>query len=245
MTGIYHVTSPVADVHGVADLNATRGKFETQLVFGEAFEVVAEENGWCKGMCEHDSYAGWVERKHLSPTPQNLTHVVTALTSHMYKDATIKAPLVRTIGFGSLIGVTKSDNGFAQLSDGSWIYEKHIAALPAFDTDIVSNALKFLEVPYYWGGRSSFGIDCSGLVQVVLARAGIPAPRDSGDQEQALGTAVDEAQIGDLVFFPNHVGIMADDTHIVHANAFNMKVTVEPLEEVAARGKGITSIKRL
>ncbi len=246
MTGtLHHVTSPVADVHGVADLSATRGKFETQLVFGEGFTVISEENGWCKGICEHDSYAGWVESKHLSPAPHLATHMVTAVSSHTYGDTTIKSPHVSTLGFGSLVGVTATDNGFARLGDGSWIYAKHIAPLPALDPDYVSAALKFLEVPYYWGGRSGFGVDCSGLVQVVLTRAGIPTPRDSGDQEQFLGHAVDTAETGDLVFFPGHVGIMADDTHIVHANAFHMKVTVEALEDVAARSKGITSIRRL
>ncbi|MFH1158880.1 MAG: C40 family peptidase [Pseudomonadota bacterium] len=242
----YQVISPVADVHGVPDTGALRGKFETQLVLGEVFTVHEEKNGWCKGVCAHDGYPGHIESRHLTKIVTPSTHIVTAARSHAYREATIKSPLTATLSFGSRIAVTSTAHqDYAQMSDGAWIYRKNITPIDALDKDPVATARKFLETPYYWGGRSGFGIDCSGLVQVVLARAGISALRDTEMQENVLGSAADTPRAGDIVYFQGHVGIMADDRDLIHANAFHMKVTVEPLNTVIARGKEITSIRRL
>lgn len=99
-------------------------------------------------------------------------------------------------------------------------------------------ALSYLDVPYLWGGRSRHGIDCSGLVQVALAQAKVRAPRDADQQLLALGRLVDATTPparGDLIFFPGHVGIMVDDTDMVHATGFHGRVVVEPLDIVSAR----------
>lgn len=112
------------------------------------------------------------------------------------------------------------------------------AAPAVHDADWVAAAEAFLHVPYVWGGRSRSGIDCSGLLQVALAHAGIAAPRDADQQMAALGTPlVDDAplQRGDLIFFPGHVGIMSDAARLLHATGHHGRVEVEPLADVVAR----------
>src|ERR1700758_2540379 len=99
----YQITSPVADVYGVPDTNAKRGKFETQLVQGEIFIVSEEKDGWCKGVCAHDHYPGYVENTHLTKHTVSPTHIVTAARSHTYGDPSIKSAFINTLGFGSLI----------------------------------------------------------------------------------------------------------------------------------------------
>src|SRR5262249_56882104 len=90
-------------------------------------------------------------------------------------------------------------------------------------------------------GKTSLGIDCSGVVQVALTACGIACPRDSEMQQRALGTAVSVGESfsnlrrGDLVFWPGHVAIMCDVTRIIHANAHHMAVTVEPVSQAIAR----------
>jgi cell wall-associated NlpC family hydrolase len=241
----HQVTSPVADVYGVPDASAFRGKFESQLVLGEIFNVIEEKDGWCKGACAHDDYPGWVEKRHLTKDVKTPTHVITAVRTHAYRDETMKSPVLDTLSFGSLIFVSAEHQEYAQINNGAWVYLKHIAPLHAFEKDHVATALKFLEVPYYWGGRSGFGTDCSGLVQMSLARAGVNVLRDTEMQEGKFGKRVDTPKSGDIVFFPGHVGIMVDDRNIIHANAFHMKTIIEPLKLVAERSNGITAIQRL
>ena len=242
----HQIISPIANVHSVPDTSALRGKFETQLVLGEVFIVYEEKNGWCKGICSHDDYQGYVESRHLTKTTTKPTHIVTAARSHIYRDTSIKSPAINTICFGSQITVTSAAHpDYAQINYGGWIYKKNITPIDLLDKDLIATAGKFLETPYYWGGRSGFGIDCSGLIQVVLARAGIAAPRDTEEQETAIGSAANTPCTGDLVFFAGHVGIMTNDHDLIHANAFHMKVIIEPLNIVVKRGMKITSIRRL
>lgn len=103
---------------------------------------------------------------------------------------------------------------------------------------IVETATQFIDMPYVWGGRGGSGIDCSGLIQRALVAVGIAAPRDSDMQQAELGTALDDNMPlarGDLVFFPGHVGIMADDLHLLHATRHHGKTIIEPLTDVSAR----------
>ena len=242
----YRVVVPFADVHELPDHHAPRGKMESQLVFGETFKVEMEAKGWCRGYCAHDGYPGWVHRSHLAPVALASTHIVSAARSHAFAGPTIKTAMVQTYSFGSKVRVVDAGEAFSQLEDGTWLYSRHLTPRKEKESDYIKTAMKFMHTPYYWGGRSGFGIDCSGLVQVSLHRAGLKCARDTELQTGTIGgTAESAPEEGDFVFFPGHVGIMIDNQHIIHANAFHMKVLIEPLEVVEERSKGITAIRRL
>ncbi len=111
-------------------------------------------------------------------------------------------------------------------------------AKPVISDDPLKIALTFLNVPYLWGGRSRQGIDCSGLMQLTLAAGGIAAPRDSDLQQAAVGSEISSGTAlrrGDIVFFPDHVGMMVNDRELVHATRHWGKVIIEPLNDVVAR----------
>ena len=119
------------------------------------------------------------------------------------------------------------------------------------EPDFVAVAERFLGVPYLWGGKSSLGLDCSGLVQVALTACGVNCPRDSDMQEGALGKPASLAglQHGDLIFWKGHVAIARGRNSMIHANAFHMAVAIEPVADALARigaaGSQVTSVRRL
>ena len=130
--------------------------------------------------------------------------------------------------------------------NGGFVFAGHIGrSADALTPDYVFTAGQLLGVPYLWGGRTPKGIDCSGLVQLVLEMAGVEAPRDSDQQREAIGQPLERYwrdvawKRGDIVFFPGHVGIMTGGDHLIHATAHVMAVTVEPLIDVVTRGDEI------
>jgi cell wall-associated NlpC family hydrolase len=138
-------------------------------------------------------------------------------------------------------------------SAGGYVPARHLAPLDVMAHDPVAVAESLLGVPYLWGGKTSLGVDCSGLVQIALAACGIKSPRDSAPQERALGTPVatdlSGLRRGDLLFWKGHVAMLRDAETLIHANAFHMAVAIEPIAEAIARigrsGSEMTSIRRM
>jgi cell wall-associated NlpC family hydrolase len=160
------------------------------------------------------------------------------------------------LSLGAQLKIVGREGDFAVSEDGLYLWSRHLTELSAREPDAVAVAELFLETPYLWGGRTSEGIDCSGLVQTALTAAGVASPRDSDMQEATLGEplSIDDPEAahkrGDLVFWKGHVGIMRDPVTLLHANGWHMKTVSEPLMQararIAAHGGGeITSVRRL
>jgi cell wall-associated NlpC family hydrolase len=174
------------------------------------------------------------------------------LRTILFPGRSIKAQPVEGLPLGCRLAVTGDDGELARLASGGFVPVRHLAPLDAAAPDFVAVAERFIGVPYLWGGKTSLGIDCSGLVQVALHACGAACPRDSDMQERALGEAVDVAGVrrGDLVFWKGHVAIVRDADTVVHAAAFHMMVVIEPIADVVRRvagegGGAIRAVKRL
>ncbi|MEP9355082.1 C40 family peptidase [Xanthobacter sp. KR7-65] len=225
---------------------------DTEALFGETVRVLDEDGeGWAWVQLEADRYVGYMPSEALGPIGAAPTHRVAALRTFLFPGPDIKLPPRDALVFGSRVAVRDASGGFAVTADGV-LPAVHLMPLDAREADFVAVAARFLGVPYLWGGRSSLGLDCSGLVQTALAATGIDAPRDSDMQEKALGTQVSldgDVRRGDLLFWPGHVAIAADAQTLLHANAFHMAVALEPLagalERIAAAGSHLRTIRRL
>lgn len=229
---------------------------QSQLLYGECFDVLEDKDGWLWGQNHSDGYVGYIKKEGAIKKRTRSTHQVMNIGTWGYASRDIKSAPVQYYSFGSLLEVTDMEDRYAQLADGTYVMCGHIRALDAPDTDPISHAFRFLGVPYLWGGRSSCGIDCSALIQLCMDQCGIKIPRDTDLQQKALGKTIaanlGEAALvpGDLVFWPGHIAMLIDRTNIIHANTRSMAVSIDELAEFA-RWKGendgstITAIKRL
>lgn len=221
-----------------------------EVLFGELFEVLVETDGWALGQARRDGYVGYVAASALAPPGPAPTHTVRAMRTYGYSGPSIKTAPLGLYSINVLLTAEDQDGRFIKTS-GGWFIADHLAPVDEHAADFVAVAEKFVGTPYFWGGRTSLGLDCSGLVQQALYATGRDCPRDS-DQQAALGTAIDPGQLrrGDLVFWRGHVAIMINDTDIVHANGNRMAVTIEPLAEAIERtrangGGDPTAFRRL
>ena len=228
---------------------------ETEALKGERVIIYDRDGeGWAWGQLTSDGYVGWLPEFSLVAPRTKPTHRVNALRTFAFPGPSIKLPPAESLVMGAAIEIIKHDGTFAVTSQHHYLPSQHVGALDAFESDFVAVAERFVGTPYLWGGKSSLGIDCSGLVQVTLAAAGVGVPRDSDMQHAQLGTPVPpddwkNLQRGDLMFWKGHVAIIRDRETLIHANAHHMATAIEPITETIARieanGSRIAAVKRL
>ena len=206
----------------------------SQLIAGEAFAVIDISGDWAWGYSLHDHYVGHVPIAALGAKTDAVTHMVSVPLALVFAAPDIKSTLVGTLSVGARID-GEVDRGFVRTS-GGYVHTRHLRLVEDVEEDPVAVAERLIGLPYLWGGRGAGGIDCSGLVQLALGLCGRSCPRDS-DQQRLLGDEIEDGELrrGDLVFFPGHVGFMADGETLLHANAHWMAVVAEPLADVVAR----------
>ncbi|MDH7796833.1 MULTISPECIES: NlpC/P60 family protein [unclassified Beijerinckia] len=228
---------------------------DTQALFGEDVTVFDESHGWAWVQLQADHYVGYLPTVSLI-APVEATHRVSAPRTLVYPSADIKRPIVMALPMQARLAVTRTTEKFVEVAGLGCIWRDHVTPLAETEQDFIAVARRFLFAPYLWGGKTSSGIDCSGLVQIALHACGLPCPRDSDMIAQQTGTAVTvqadgaDCQRGDLVCWKGHVGIVSDAGALLHANGHHMQVIEEPLAGAVTRirnsgGGEITAVRRL
>jgi len=229
---------------GLADLRrnpSNDAPLDAQLWYGEPVTVFERKHGWAWVQARRDGYVGYTPLSGLAASsPATATHMVCALMTFRFPEPSVKAPPLDRLPLGAILRAETHNDRFLALDDGGYVYTRHTCRPTQRAEDWPATALRFLGVPYLWGGRSSLGIDCSGLVQLALLLAGHAVPRDSDmlRDHAPLGESLppdSPRRRGDLIFSPGHVVIALDDQEIVHANAYHLAVVREPFEAFAER----------
>lgn len=218
-----------------------RSEMVSQVLFGEIFEIVAHHSEWSKIRLLHDDYVGWIESVTISPLDEetldasyiNEKYIVCDSPTMMIKNGKcqifIPQGSVLPKGAGESHNFNIGDNNYYILNDIAERNETNIRK------QIIADAEKLIETPYLWGGRTQWGIDCSGFAQLIFRMSGIQLARDASEQAKLGNTLnfIAEAQPGDLAFFDNdeghiiHVGIIYSPTEIIHASK---KVRIDKID---------------
>ncbi|MFD2998855.1 NlpC/P60 family protein [Pontibacter toksunensis] len=224
-----------------------RAELVSQLMFGECYQVINTEGNWLQLQLATDGYKGWIDfKQHTAVTPEyfsrwkSSSHARTLSLLQFISINDFQVP----VGIGSYLPFF--DGGSIQVNEVRYGYSgpaSDTSVLPS-KTQLVEVALNFLKFPYLWGGKSMFGIDCSGLTQQVFGICGYQLPRDAY-QQVALGQEVhfvEQTQPGDLAYFSNaegritHIGIMLEGQKIIHAHG---EVRIDQLDHTGIYNEGL------
>lgn len=214
-----------------------RSEQVSQVLFGEHFEILEKSKQWFKVRLQYDNYEGWIDSKQcqiISESDFNeISNSAQILNHDLVEYITTKDNLLIPIPIGSSLSFLN----FEGINTNSFEFEGLKVTGIKPKNELIKTAYMYLNAPYLWGGKTPFGIDCSGFTQMVYKLNGYKLLRDAS-QQSTQGEAlsfIEESEPGDLAFFDNeegkiiHVGIIMNDNYIIHASG---KVRIDRLDHL-------------
>ncbi|MEO9569574.1 MAG: C40 family peptidase [Polaribacter sp.] len=209
----------------------------SQVLFGETFKIIEEQKEWSKIRLTFDNYEGYIDNKQFVKITEDSFSKLSSEKKHYSGEIidfiTNNKNQLTTIPIGS--NLPFYNNGNIKINRNTYLYEGEVLSENKSKKDILKTAFNFLNTPFLWGGKTPFGIDCSGFTQMVYKLCGYQLFRDAKEQatQGEVLSFIEESEAGDLAFFDNeegeiiHVGIILNDYHIIHAHG---KVRIDTLD---------------
>lgn len=214
-----------------------RSEMVTQVLFGEHFKILEENEKWARIELALDQYQGWIDKKQYQPiTDEQYERLLTKKplwSADLVDFITNSEQVLIPIPLGSMLSFLDEEN----INKQGFMYDGNTKSGCSVKGMLLETAFMYLNAPYLWGGKTPFGIDCSGFTQMVYRLNGYAIPRDASQQAK-VGEAlsfIEESEVGDLAFFDNeegdivHVGILMEDNYIIHAHG---KVRIDRLDHL-------------
>ncbi len=229
----YQINVPFVDLLGTPD-----GKRNRQLIYGSKVKYFAEADGWAFVQNTYDKYVGYVPQSAIGKATEK-THTVIAPLAHVFIEPNIKSKNIEMLPLAARVSGEMVENGFLETELG-WISVSQIKQKTELSKDPVEVSKLLQNAPYLWGGNTTLGIDCSGLIQISLLLCGIDCLGDSDQQMNTLGQNIDigsPRKKGDILFWKGHVAWVVNERQILHANAYHMATVIEEANEAIERIK--------
>ena len=214
-----------------------KSEIVSQVLFGEHFEILEQSKQWSRIKLHYDGYEGWVDSKQFQVISESnfnqLSEDSVILNADLIEYITGPNSLLMPIPLGASLSFLKHD----EINTSNFDFEGTKISGVKSKSCLINTAFQYLNAPYLWGGKTPFGIDCSGFTQMVYKLNGHQLLRDASQQArqgEAL-SFIEESEPGDLAFFDNeegniiHVGIIMDNNYIIHASG---KVRIDRLDHL-------------